>query len=325
MTTTKNLERTTSVPAPASRRRIINRPHGTFAHFLDALISYDFAYFQPTELGFTAYKNDLAVRLSIKPRQLSRILSGQVLPEARLLKRLSEIFPHIRPEGWIPRLSWTCVDREMELLPDGSVISLFVGHLTPAAVDSLDRAVLEKIATEIDSRNFKYVYFLAPLSARLKVYELSPTQLADRLRLRILLAWLHADPQRKRSLDIEKRIAQRLLVFETNTSEEAGHFWSLLPRYLAASNLLAEPGSEFSKHRFSVALDGGSVPYHAKRIDHHKHVPVPVSTGGWSYMEPDYDDDFRRMFIKMEEVGLFVDSEHKVRRVPRPIRTTPEV
>lgn len=301
-----------------ARRRTINRPSGTFAHFLDALISYDYAYFRPTEAGFTRYKEDLAAHLGIKPRHFSRLLSGEVLPEIRLLRKLSERFPHVQAEGWIPKLKWVCVEKEMELLPDGSVISIFVGHLTAEGVDALDQMVVRNIARTMFHRSFKYAYVLAPLSPRLRQDELSPTQLADRLRLRILSGWLDANPQAKRDRHAEKIIEQRLMVFATTGRDEAGHFWSFLPRYLAASNLLADPGSPFSRHQFSIAFDSGSVPYPASEANIREHVPQPVATGGWTYLEDLYELSFREMFKKMEAGGLFASPEDKRRKFPRP-------
>ena len=165
-------------------------------------------------------------------------------------------------------------------------------------------------------QRFKYVYFLGPLSARLRTEELVASHLIDRLRLRILSGWFEANPKAKRDASIQQRIAQRLLVFQTKASKEAGHSCCRLPRYLAASNLLAEPGSAF--FQFSAAFDRGSVPYPPSRANPQQHVPLPVSTGGWSYSEQNDDFNFREMFRKMHQGGLFVNPENKDRDFPKP-------
>lgn len=307
------------IPAKSTRRRTINRPKGTFAHFLDALISYDFAYLHPASVGFTAYKEALAAVLQIQPRQLSRILSGQVLPEMRLLKRLSDRFPNqVQVEGWIPRLRWDGIAEELKLLPEHSVISVFVGHLSSEDVDSFHPTVLKDIGSMMIQRSFKFVYVFAPLAGRLRKDELLPVHFAQRFRLKIFSRWLDLNPEAERDVSIERRIAQRFLVFQTTGSEDSGHFWSRLPRYLIATNLLANPRSVFFSHQFSVAFDSGSVPYPSIRTDPTKRVPNPVSSGGWMYWNRAYDIEFREMFGKLAEAGLVVDSEKKKRNFPLP-------
>lgn len=305
-------------PPKVTRRRTINRPEGTFAHFLDALISYDFAHFHPDPSGFTAYKAALADNLQIQPRQLSRLLSGEVLPEFRILDRLSNRFPHqIQTEGWIPRLKWECIAQEMELLPERSVITVLVGHLSADDVDAFSPMVLKDLGSTMLERNFKYVYVLAPLSERLRRDELAPIHLAERLRLKILSRWLDVNPNTKRDSTLERHIAQRFLVFQTQGGEESAQFWCRLPRYLIASNLLADPESVYVGHQFSAAFDSGSVPYPPNRADSKQHVPEPVSSGGWMYWNRDYDIEFREMFRQLVELDLLLDPEHQ-RRFPRP-------
>jgi hypothetical protein len=316
----RNIKTREEVLVRSTRRRTVNRPRGTFAHFLDALLSYDFAYFHRLDSGFTVYKEVLAQELLIKPRQLSRLLSGQVLPESRLLERLAKRFPHIRTEGWITRLEWDCIVQEMELLPARSVISIFVGHLSADDVDRLRPKVIKSIASLImGHRKCRCAYVLAPMSARLKTRELDPIQLIDRLRLRVLSGWLDANPEAKWDTSIKTRIAQRLMIFQTRTSEEAAHFWCRLPRYLVASNLLADPQSVFFENQFSAVSDSGSVPYPPCRENPDQHVPEPVTSGGWSYWDRNYDAEFREMFAKMAEANLLVNPEHKNLKFPRPI------
>jgi len=314
----KPAKKTEPASPKATRRRTINRPEGRFAHFLDALISYDFAHFHPDQNGFTAYKAALADDLEIQPRQLSRLLSGQVLPESRILDRLSMRFPHqIQTEGWIPRLKWESIAQEMQLLPEKSVITVLVGHLSAEDIDRFSPTVLKDLGSTMLDRDFKYVYVLAPLSQRLKTDELPPINLVERLRLKILSRWLDVNPTAIRDASLERRISQRFLVFQTQGAEDSAHFWCRLPRYLIASNLLADPDSIYARHQFSAAFDSGSVPYPPLRANSEQHIPEPVSSGGWMYWDQNYDFEFRELFKRMLEADLIVDPEHN-KRFPRP-------
>lgn len=313
-------QHTTAVSSQgAARRRIINRPGGSFAEFLNALVAYDFCYFQQDPKDFTTYKRELAERMNISPRHLSRFLSGQAFPELRILRRLSDIFPQIAAEGWIPRLGWDPVDRQLTLLPPGSVISTFVGHVSPGDIEQLTERVMKQVASSIDHQQFQYVWVLAPMSDTLRTDELAPIRVVERLRLGVLSAWLNENPEAARDASIEKRISQRIMVFQTKASEEAAHFWSRLPRYMFATNLLADTDSEFSQYKFSAALAGGSVPYPETMENATGHVPRPVATGGWAYLLKADDDDFREMFRKMDEGGFLVNPENQGIKFPRPV------
>jgi transcriptional regulator with XRE-family HTH domain len=306
-------------PAKATRRRVINRPQGTFAYFLDSLISYSFTRLDPTVSTFTSYKESLATALGIKPRQLSRLLSGQVLPEIRLLKKLADLFPNqIQTEGWIPRLKWEGIAEELKFLPQKSVITVFAGHFSAHDIDQFQAVVLKDFGSMIIDREFKIAYVFAPLSERLIKDELLPIQIAERLRLKILSRWLDINPNAKRDPSIERRITQRFIVFQTKGCDESAHFWSRLPRYLIATNLLADTRSEFSEHQFSVAFDSGSVPYPSARTNPANHVPSPISSGGWIYWDVGYEAEFREMFQQLVGAQLVKNAEEKRTNFPRP-------
>jgi hypothetical protein len=185
-------------------------------------------------------------------------------------------------------------------------------------VDAIDPTVVKDIGSMMIQRNFKFVYVFAPLADRLRTDELLPSHFAQRFRLRIFSRWLDQNPEAERDVNIERRIAQRFLAFQTTGSEDSGHFWSRLPRYLITTNLLASSRSVFFSHQFSIAFDSGSVPYPSIRTDPTKRIPNPVSSGGWIYWNRDYDAEFREMFGKLAEAGLVVDSEEKRRNFPLP-------
>lgn len=311
----------TSATGPR-RRRFINRPSGTFARFLDALLSYDFRYFDRQQHhDFTSYKQDLAkVELGISPRQLARFLSGQALPELRLLRRLSDRFSQISVEGWIPMLGWKPVAKEIDLLPEHSVVTIFAGHLSAEQISGTPPGTIKEIASSIGKQHLRYVWVVPPISDLLRTDELQPNQVVERLRLRVLTAWLDANPEATRDATIESDIAKRVMIFQTGDSVEAAHFWSRLPRYVMTSNLLAEPHSEFAGNQFSAALVSACVPYPEIRQSVSDHIPEPLSTGGWSYLPASDDQQIREMFSKMEKKGYIQDAEHRHRSFPKPGR-----
>jgi hypothetical protein len=303
--------------AAAPRRgRPLRTAERGFGSYLEGVMRLQHALEAPQQ-GFSQYLAGLyesSRAPGISLRHLMRLRRAQDIPSFATLRRIAQAFPAVgefesapgqdrfKEELWAPRLGWSAVRQQWQLLPRRSDISLCMGLLPAWALERLTGPIVHDIGEAIAAREltFNFVFPGVPGGAGLPGQgadrELSADEIIEDARLSVAQAALRSGSD---SAPLRARIRTHLRAWEVKPLAESMYFWSRCPRALMISNLFRASHGESD---FAAAYELNQVPYPASFVHRFDPpLPPPITSAGWGYLLPQSHQRLRQLFSWLRE------------------------
>jgi transcriptional regulator with XRE-family HTH domain len=288
-----------------NRKQLSTEPQG-FGPILDACLRH--AYDDSPET-YTEFLKTVAAKAGISPRHLARLRSNVQMPEMRVLEKLAQSAPLLKPFyenlGHTVRLSWESVELDQQELPKGSTITIVSGFEKPRALDSEE--VARRLAENVFEKDFKYVFVfpaIPPHSVQAllnrPISEAEVEGWLSAVREKVFKIWYDqhgANFSDEETIKMRKKARQEniFLVHTNDEKRESAFFWSLAPRYMALYNLFAQD-REFTTKQYGIYWDRGQLSLSAPQ-------GPTLSVHGWTGLS---DEDYAT-FSKLLEAGKIVN------------------
>ncbi len=277
-----------------------------FGPILDACLRHAFNpnNAEVSKGAYTKFLKAVAVRAGISTRHLARLRSNVQMPEMRVLEKLAQSAPLLKPFyenlGQTVRLSWDSVDVDQKQLPKGSTITIVSGFERPRALESEE--VAKRLSENVFEKDFKYVFVfpsIPPQSVqKLLNRPVSQTDVEGWLRAvreKVFKIWYdrygaECDDDQIIAMRRKARNDNIVLVHTFAKTAETEIFWSLAPRYMALYNLFADD-PEFKAKQYGVYWDRGKLSLSSDNPE--------LTVHGWTGLS---DEDYTT-FSKFLESG----------------------